>query len=387
MKALLNLIHFMRDPVEFLQRQQRYTPEVKLHLGPKKFRLIYEPNLAREILLNHEQYRHNRSIYRKLTPLTGRKGLVQLEGKMSRQMRSLSLGLLTPENREKYAKIIEARTLQLIEKLKTKPENLKEAITTLVLSNAFEMFLGSRLLDHGLVKDYEKLNQLCGQRMLSPIEVNPLKTLRLFFLARKLRGTIKRHRQTASHTTICDLFEDESAIDQCLTFLFAGHETTAASLVFTLELLARHPEYQEKLHQSPTLSRAIYQESLRLYPPAYMLVRECQKTGEQIIIATREIFRSPVSFHDPQKFQPERFLHAIPKAFFPFGLGAKSCIGESLAYLEADIILRLFCQHFHLTTAEDQIGARPMITLHPLNSRINLCQRQPPVIQPAVINA
>src|SRR5262249_9013218 len=125
---------------------------------------------------------------------------------------------------------------------------------------------------------------------------------------------------------------DENLIDHCMTFLFAGHETTAASLAFTFLLLAQNPEYQKPIadgDENTTLD--VYKESLRLYPPAYMLAREATRNatllgtpvrkGDQLILGITELHRNPRFFDNANEFVPERFRQRMkhPLAFIPFG--------------------------------------------------------------------
>jgi cytochrome P450 len=122
---------------------------------------------------------------------------------------------------------------------------------------------------------------------------------------------------------------------------------------------------------------AFYNESLRMYPPAYMLVREClEKTtvgsytfnkNDQIVIPLTELHRCSKSFPKPKLFIPERFLNSSHHkgSFLPFGTGAKSCAGTGLAYLEANIVLKEICQKFKLSRECSDIKTNAYITLHP----------------------
>ncbi len=159
--------------------------------------------------------------------------------------------------------------------------------------------------------------------------------------------------------------------DEMATLFFTGHETTGLALTWTLWLLGEHPEVEEKLVREledvlgdrpatlADLGRLAYtscvlKESLRLYPPAYGVVREalndCQ-IGDYVIPkgATIAIFqwvvqRDPRFFEDPDSFRPERWADGLEErlprfAYFPFGGGPRVCIGKDFALLETMLVL------------------------------------------------
>ena len=189
--------------------------------------------------------------------------------------------------------------------------------------------------------------------------------------------------------------------DQITTFLFAGFETTAASLSFTFYLLSLHPDVQKRIKQEaeqvlhfnemPTLeamkqlkfTTAVYRESLRLYPPAWILAREVSspdvingyqlKKGDTVIISVRSIHRHPLIWDKPNQFCPERFYEnnewpgKVSKfAFIPFGAGSRLCSGASLAMLEAIYVIAKLVSQFQFELLPDtQLTTTAMITLHP----------------------
>ncbi len=156
---------------------------------------------------------------------------------------------------------------------------------------------------------------------------------------------------------------DEDIQNEVVTFVLAGHETTAAALTWTWYLLAQHPMVAARLHaeldevlgsRSATLADIqwlpytanVFKEALRLYPPALLFARRPKATldlGGYRIKAGQSIFVSPYItqrnskyFARPDDFEPKRWgTINIPKfAYFPFGGGAKMCLGEPFARLE-----------------------------------------------------
>jgi cytochrome P450 len=131
--------------------------------------------------------------------------------------------------------------------------------------------------------------------------------------------------------------------------------------------------------QKLTYTRMVIQESLRLYPPAWLLARAPLVDTEiegYFIPARSRVFavpwlthRHPAIWRDPEGFDPERFRDpkAIDRwAYFPFGGGPRLCIGHAFAMMEATVILATIAQRFHLELIGDQrVVPHPMVTLRP----------------------
>ena len=167
---------------------------------------------------------------------------------------------------------------------------------------------------------------------------------------------------------------DALLIDNLLTFLMAGHETTAKALTWTLYLIARAPHWQERIlaevqavagagtitaHELDRLlvTRAVLKEAMRLYPPAPMMTRvvaedielggHSLKAGTLILIPIFAVHRHRALWEDPNRFDPERFRPECEAAhartqFMPFGFGPRTCIGNSFAMMEAMALLASF---------------------------------------------
>ena len=180
--------------------------------------------------------------------------------------------------------------------------------------------------------------------------------------------------------------------NQVATLIVAGHETTAIALFWALHLLAREPEWQERLAAEAmtqdltpagvgeavsalTLSRAVVDEAMRLFPPAYVIVRQAigaDRLDDLPIEPRTVILISPWVLHrhrqlwrEPDVFAPERFLDkqaAISRvAYLPFGAGPRVCVGASLAGTEATIVLSTLLRAFRIeptdTTPVLPVGA------------------------------
>ena len=186
--------------------------------------------------------------------------------------------------------------------------------------------------------------------------------------------------------------------DQVITIFLAGYETVANALSWTWYLLSENPDCEAKLHEEvdrvlagrlpvaadvPNLRYAetVMAESLRLYPPAWAMGRYARNDftlGEYFLPARTTVLisqfitqRDPRYFPDPLRFDTDRFS-AEGKArrtkftYFPFGAGARQCIGESFAWMEGILILATLAQKWKLRLAPGhRIEPQPLITLRP----------------------
>jgi cytochrome P450 len=185
--------------------------------------------------------------------------------------------------------------------------------------------------------------------------------------------------------------------DEVMTLFLAGHETTAVALTWAWVLLDRSPEVRARLATElstelrgraatpddvPALryTEAVINETLRLYPPAYVTgrqaIRDTSLAGERIpsrhtvLAAIATLHRDPRFFPEPNAFRPERWLDGLDKrlprgAFVPFGLGPRKCIGASFAMLEAVVLLATLAGRWHVELGPGRVTPHPAITLRP----------------------
>jgi cytochrome P450 len=190
----------------------------------------------------------------------------------------------------------------------------------------------------------------------------------------------------------------EHVHDEAVTLLIAGHETTGATLAWAWHLMALHPEIGDRLAaevhavagDAPpdgrnlpklTYARWIFAETLRLYPAAIALPRQAQKSvalrnytvpkGTLVMVATWCAHRDPRWWEEPLEFRPERWnpLHASdrPKfAYFPFGGGARTCIGEEFAWNEGALVLATLAQRWRAKGAPGrEVRPEALFTVRP----------------------
>lgn len=179
-------------------------------------------------------------------------------------------------------------------------------------------------------------------------------------------------------------FDTEEMVDQVAIFFLAGHETSASALAWALYLMATHPEWQERLAEEAQaletsdfsvmsklkLSRDVFRETLRLYPPVPMMVREnsCPerfrdrdvKKGAQLVLSPWHLHRherlwdNPDGF-DPTRWQTENGKQCQREAFIPFSAGPRVCTGAGFAMVEGPLLLSRILRDFRVTAQPDRV--------------------------------
>jgi cytochrome P450 len=191
---------------------------------------------------------------------------------------------------------------------------------------------------------------------------------------------------------------DRQIRDEAVTLFLAGHETTANALAWSFHLLGRHRDVAERLAaearavlggRSPTmedLSRLptalmVLKETMRLYPPAYMVGRQAERDvplgpytlrkGATVVVNIYAMHRRADYFAAPDEFRPERFAaereKLLPRgAYLPFGGGPRICIGNHFALMEGQLILAALAQRLRFEPLDDrEVEPEPLVTLRP----------------------
>lgn len=190
---------------------------------------------------------------------------------------------------------------------------------------------------------------------------------------------------------------DERAVrDEVVTMVIAGHETVASSLTWTLHLLAAAPDDQARLHaeldavlvgREPTwadlaalpYTRAVVDEALRLYPPAWVLSRRARQAdvvegvevpaGTLLILSPWLLHRRSDVYADPLRFVPSRFIgraQPVQGAYIPFGAGARLCIGRDFALVESVLVLACLLRRWRVAAVPGhEVEVEALVTLRP----------------------
>jgi len=177
-------------------------------------------------------------------------------------------------------------------------------------------------------------------------------------------------------------FSLEEMVDQVAIFFLAGHETSAAAISWALYLLALDPDVQDRVASEVAalpapasladisglkLTRDVFREALRLYPPVPMMVREAScpeqfrdrevPKGAQVVLSPWHLHRHELLWDNPDGFDPDRWQTENGKtcqrnAYMPFSTGARVCPGAGFAMIEGPLILSMILKHFRLSRVE-----------------------------------
>jgi cytochrome P450 len=262
--------------------------------------------------------------------------------------------------------------------------------------------------------DYEQMQDADGEHPFAVVTREPARNLKFAFRFRALSGLVKelaaRRRATpdAEHFDFLAMLmaardpdtdepmPDRELVDEILTLVVAGHETTASALNWTWYLLAQHPDANARLHAEVdatgrladlrlvTLERLAYtqqviQEALRLYPPGWLITRRSigpdrlagfdLPAGTEVFMSPYVIHRHPSFCQEPERFMPERFAPpaaaARPRyAYIPFVAGPRHCVGETFAVYEMALHLYMAAQRFQLEYLDEgPVELEPQINL------------------------
>lgn len=204
---------------------------------------------------------------------------------------------------------------------------------------------------------------------------------------------------------------DAQIRDEAMTILLAGHETTANALAWTFYLLQRNPDIATELYahvdavlgeRTPTMDdvpalgyvRAVLSETMRLYPPVWITARRATQRvtvggyalerGDIAIVSQYVTHRDPRFWPHAERFMPQRFLDGSTRerfAYFPFGGGTRTCVGEAFAWAEGILVIATIAQRVHLESVGDaDVATLPLVTLRPrsaIRARVRARGRAP----------
>ncbi|CAB3983422.1 cytochrome P450 4V2, partial [Paramuricea clavata] len=215
----------------------------------------------------------------------------------------------------------------------------------------------------------------------------------------------------------------EGVREEVDTFMFEGHDTTAASLQWVIHLVGHHPDVQSRLQKEVdnffesvpvdgnikpdqlkdlNFLECVVKEALRLFPSVPLLVRdlteECKfgpyhiPEGCSVLVAPMALHRNPEVWDDPDTFNPDRFLSETnvgrnPFAYVPFSAGPRNCIGQKFAMMEEKVVLASIIRHFHIKSTQltEDIKITPELILKSTNVVFNLLVFDPSLKDQALI--
>ena len=416
-----SISEFKSDPLElFLRVQQEYGDVVSLRLANTKSVLITHPEHIQHVLkTNRKSYSKRTRGIGRLKEFLGEGLLTIIDEKKWAQNRRIMQPVFRHNTLDGYVTII-TELIEAMIQTWNEPTPIVPEMTRLTLQIAGRCFFDSSL---------EKTDEI-GEAFVEVMEVNQDRFRSAFsaplwfptpqnkrfhralnFLDTEILSLIKAKRQAPGNDLLSRLIEafdaeddpeqmTQQLRDEAITMLGAGHETTANALIFTLDLLARHPEVYAQLRTEalagwsgtqPSLEElkalkyttACIQESMRLNPPAWVFGRmaeEPDELGGFEIPKDTLVMMSPFVTHrrsdiweSPLDFKPERFLendsYRHTFAFCPFSGGPRSCIGRFFGMMEMQIIVASIARHFSSLERinPENTGWSPLVTLRPID--------------------
>lgn len=431
-----SLPELMKGPPAFYSRMRReYGDVVRMRsFLPFIWHLVSHPEGVEHVLqTNQQNYQKGRLFNKPVGLLTGN-GLVTSEGDFWRRQRRLVQPAFHRQRVSSYAEVVTGATEDMLKRWDVYAKSgeqfdLAEEMTHLTLRIAgralFDVDLGETSSEFG--EALRVVLEHINFRMLHPFappEFIPTSRNRRFDKARRFLDKVvydiiaARRKQSADAGDLLSMLlmvrdedsgegmTDEQLRDEVMTLLVGGHETGAAALAWTFCLLARNPEEAARLRaeleevlngRTPVFddlyrlhyTRMVFDEVLRLYPPAWGQIRETIDEDEvggyhipskSIVVVSQYVtHRHPDFWDEPDRFVPERFtaerVSSRPRfAYFPFGGGARQCVGNNFALMEAQLVIATVAQRYIPGLAPEQVVEMdPTFTLRPLHGlRVSL---------------
>jgi cytochrome P450 len=387
-----------RDPFRYLMKLARERPVARYRAGTEPAYLVSAPELIKHVLAdNAENYTKDTAVNRVFKNAVA-DGLLTSEGTFWRHQRKLMQPAFRRERLTQLGDLVTETTEAMLERWEAVADtdrvvDVSEEMSALTMQTTAKALFGADI--SGEVEDvgrkiaaaltilvsperaefqqaYRQLNELVARivdaRTRAPSDSVDL--LRMLMDARDEGGEGMPRRQL---------------LDEIITLLLAGYETTANSLGWTWYLLSRNEDALRRMEAEldsvlaerppgtedlPLLpgTRRVLEESLRLYPPAWILGRRALgpdrlgdvevETGSVLAMSPYLVHRLEEYWPQPELFDPDRFLSERmpgkhPFAYFPFGGGPRLCIGHNFAVLEAHLIVATIAQRYRLRPVAD----------------------------------
>ncbi|MFD3612105.1 cytochrome P450 [Streptomyces atroolivaceus] len=399
----------LRDPLAFIMSLSGYREMVRVRLGPSTAVMVCDPALTRQVFLNDRVYDKGGPIYDRIREVIG-DGLSTCSYTLHRRQRRLCQPSFHPTRLPGYGAVF-ARAAELKAGSWRDGDvlDVTQEMMTLTTRATMETMFSGALPEETMrraLADTATIVSAFFRRMMTPALLRQLPT------RQKRRYDQARHRlsdtiaeiiaeRRADPTDRADLLStlvgavdeesddgqkqlsDAELADEALTFFLGGMETTAITLAWALHLLATNPDIQRRLQAEtdsvlaggkldaahlPSLGLAsrVVTETLRLYPPAWMMTRTLRqdaelggvrlKSGSTLVLSAYLLHRRSDLFTDPDRFDPDRWLGVQPDraSYIPFGAGPRKCIGDQFALTEAILALAAIVSRWELAPAGEQ---------------------------------
>lgn len=432
-RFLLKAESIRKNPIPFHKKFfDQFGDTFSLKIGRTKHVILSRDNVVAEYILQKNQKNYQKSeLQTKFVSKYLGKGLLTVNGDFWLKQRRL---IQPAFHKQKMNQLVENMEKTITAELHNIPEGNPTPLFPIMNQLAFNVVAKSLFQ---ISANEEKLNRL--KIIITKVQEFLIKEIRLPYKAFwfKLSGQIKKHQELAleSDAIIKEIVEDriksgtkqndlldmlletryedtgqgmsmQQLIDEIKILFIAGHETSANAMTFTLHLLGNHADIQQKVFeelieiqsqtndvveqlQKMTYTNAVINESMRLYPPAWITDRENIeddtllgyhiKEKTLIGVSFYELHRNPKYWENPDQFHPERFLGEQKKEsykyFYPFGAGPRMCIGLGFAMYEMSLTLAHIIKKYKVTSQNKDIQINPLITLKPVGANVTFSNR------------
>lgn len=417
-----------RNPIPYHERYfERFGDSFSIRIGKSRHIILSRDNEVAQYILQKNQRNYYKSKFQSvyLSKYLG-KGLLTVDGEFWLKQRRL---IQPAFHKQKMNQLVDNMKLTIVSELKEIVTDKKVDLFPMMSEVAFNVVAKS-LFQFSI--EEEKLNRI--KYIIEAVQNFLIKEIRLPHKAWwfSISGQVKKHLQlaeendeiirgiieerVASQNEVNDLlnmlletrYEDtgegmsvEQLIDEIKILFIAGHETTANALTFTLQLLGSHLDVQQKVFeeilkvesesedvveqlQKMTYINAVLNESMRLYPPAWITDRQnvdddvlgkfTIKKNTLIGVSFYELHRNPKYWENPDQFDPNRFLGEQKKHsmqyFYPFGAGPRMCIGAGFAIYEMCLAISYIIKKYKVVSVQNTVNFNPLITLKPVGVEV-----------------
>jgi len=422
---------FRQDPLRYqVELERRGLLVHPAQVLTQKFLFLSEPAAIQHVMQTNARNYRKDPIAMRISILLGN-GLLTSDGNHWRKQRRLMQPAFHAEHVEAYAEIVRAKSRAFLARWRERlganggetELDVHREMTEFTLEVAGEAFFGNDLRRESLEEFWWSLewilkemdvrlnHRLFNLPLWIPTPSNRRLSREIAVLDRLIDGILDAPAGPPSPATgprnllsVLMSSTDEERMsrrelrDEILTLCLAGHETTAGLLGWTLHELAKSPAVAARLREEVLgvtgggevefahlselpLARRVLMETMRLYPPAWMLSRQAigddeilgsrVSKGTIVIAGTYAVQRSARFWADPERFDPDRFVEsseskARPKfAYFPFGGGPRICIGSSFAMMEATSVLASLASSFEFRPGSEAPKPATRVTLRP----------------------
>lgn len=403
-KVLKLFREFNTNALDLIQRQaDTYGDMVHVKVLGESQIFISHPDLLREVLVTKSKSFHKGSDYKDTKKGLARflgNGIIVSDGEFWKKQRKLVQPAFHTSRIKEYADTMADYTVDMLDTWEDNQQlDIAHEMMYVTLRIVARTLFDTDVRDNAgdIVTTMEALNETSGQNSLLPTWIPTPNELSARKAVRDMDAYVyglieeRRHREEDRGDLMSMLMlaeaedgtrmTDEQVRDEAVGLFLAGHETTANALNWTFWLLAQNPEAEAKLHEeidtilagrTPTLAdlrnlpytEMVIKESMRWMPPVSGVGRtaiEDVQIGEYLIEKGANVILNFYSVHrderfwdKPLKFSPERFAdeHSQERhryAYLPFGGGARVCVGNSFAMMEAQILLATIAQRYSLS--------------------------------------